>query len=561
MALSQTFLGSLQDTVSLRLQELIRERVVERLWARDASLWKPDPALHRHIRDRLGWLAAPEAMVERAREITAFARRIREEGFTRVFLLGMGGSSLCAEVCSGTLGSAPGFPSLRVLDTTDPAAIRRAEGSAPLDRALFILASKSGSTIEMQSLFHYFRQRLESLRGTSPGDCLIAITDHGTPLETLAREERFLRVFLNPSDIGGRYSALSYFGLVPLALLGADLEPFLERALQMAKACRLPTAENPGLYLGAVLGELGARGRDKVTFLLPPALASFGDWVEQLLAESTGKEGKGLLPVVGEAAGSPEVYGEDRLFIHVRLSSAPGPGPAERAQALHRAGHPVVEIALRDPLDLAGEFFRWETATAVAGVVLGINPFDEPDVTASKLNTHRILEEFRETRRFPSREAPLEEGGIRLYADATTRAGSLRDALHRFLALARPSDYLALLAYLDRSPQHEDLLQAIRIRIRDRYRIATTVGFGPRYLHSTGQIHKGGPNTGLFIQITAEDAEDLPIPGAPYSFSLLKQAQALGDYQALQERERRIVEIHMSSKVEQGLKTLLDMVS
>jgi glucose-6-phosphate isomerase len=500
-------------------------------------------------------------MFERAGEMTAFARRIREEGFAQVFLLGMGGSSLCAEVCSGTLGSAPGFPSLRVLDTTDPAAIRRAAGAAPLDRTLFILASKSGTTIEMQSLFHYFRQRLQSLGKTSPGDRLIAITDHGTPLEALAREERFRRVFLNPSDIGGRYSALSYFGLVPLALMGADLEPFLERALRMAKACRLPTPENPGLSLGAVLGEMGARGRDKVTFLSPPALAGFGDWVEQLLAESTGKEGKGLLPVVGEAAGSPEVYGEDRLFIHIRLSSAPDPGPAERAQALQRAGHPVVEITLRDPLDLAGEFFRWETATAVAGHILGINPFDEPDVTASKLNTHRILEEFRETRRFPSREAPLEEGGIRLYADPPPAgAGSPRDALHRFLAPARPPDYLALLAYLDRSPQQEDLLQAIRIRIRDRCRIATTVGFGPRYLHSTGQFHKGGPNTGLFIQITAEDAEDLPIPGAPYSFSLLKQAQALGDYQALRDRGRRVLEIRLGKDSEEGLRKLVEIM-
>jgi transaldolase/glucose-6-phosphate isomerase len=552
-----------EDAVQERLRALDREKFGERLWAKDPALWKSDPESKKKIRNRLGWLTIVQEMSAHAEDLAAFARSIKEEGFTDAVLLGMGGSSLCPEVFRKTYGVAPGYPDLRVLDSTDPATILNVECSVNLQKTLFILASKSGTTIEMESLYRYFSGRLQAVVGGSIGTRFIAITDPETPLEALAREQRFRRIFTTPADIGGRYSALTYFGLVPLALIGADLSPFLDRSLEMVRACgpSVPAGENAGVSLGAILAEIGMKGRDKVTFLASPAIGSFGYWVEQLLAESTGKEGKGLLPIEGEPLGEPEVYGEDRLFVELEVSSSGDETADQRLLALQTGDHPIVRIPLRGPLDLAGEFFRWEVATATAGAILGVNPFDEPNVTESKENTKRLLEEFKKSGQLPPREPVLEEGGIRLFTGAEVGSrDSIWESFKKFLERSKASDYVALMAYVERSEANESLLQEFRARIRDRTRLATTLGFGPRFLHSTGQFHKGGPDSGIFIQITAEDATEVPIPGEPYGFSLLKRAQALGDFLALSNRGRRVIEVRVGREVERDLRRLLGLI-
>jgi glucose-6-phosphate isomerase len=530
-------LGRYEAGVQRVLRSLDQQGFSEKLWARDASLWKGDPEDQKKIKNRLGWLTLTKTMIERVEELKEFARSIKVAGFTHVLLLGMGGSSLCPEVCRKTYGITDGNPDLFVLDSTDPDTILNIEKSVHLKTTLFILASKSGTTIEIQSLYRYFSSQLEAVkRSPVVGEHFLAITDPGTFLERLAREQGFRRLFLTPPDIGGRYSALSYFGLVPLALIGVDLKAFLARAEEVVQASLpyIPAADNPGLKLGAILGELGQQGRDKVTLICSQSIGSFGYWVEQLIAESTGKEGKGLVPIEGEGIGEPPVYGDDRLFIYLSVDTSKDRELDQGFEALQQAGHPVVRIHLRDPLDLAGEFFRWEVASAVAGAILNINPFDEPNVTESKENTLKVLEEFQKTGHLPPRQVLLEEKGIRLFGNfKAPLKSSLGEAFRHFMDQSRASDYVALMAYLERSDTNESLLQRLRTTIRDRYHLATTLGYGPRFLHSTGQLHKGGPKTGLFIQVTAEDREDPSIPGQPYGFSLLKQAQALGDYLAL----------------------------
>jgi hypothetical protein len=418
-------------------------------------------------------------------------------------------------------------------------------------KTLFLVASKSGATVEVLSLFAYFMERVKAVRGVAAGENFVAITDEGTPLQELARRRRFRRVFTNPSDIGGRYSALSYFGLAPAALIGVDVAKLLDRALTMAEAsasCVAPS-ESPGLWLGAALGELALAGRDKLTLAVSPEVASFGAWVEQLIAESTGKEGKGILPVDGETLSGPSAYGDDRLFVHLRLD---GDSSLDDAVGkLAAAGRPVVTLHLRDAYDLGGEFFRWEFATAAAGAILSINPFDEPNVAESKENTQRLLEAYRSQGAPPQAGRPaLQENGVALFAP---EAGGLTEALTSFLRQVRPGDYIALAAYLTRTPATEAALQSMRLAIRDGTRAAVTLGYGPCYLHSTGQLHKGGGDNGLFILLTADDREDMDVPGQPYTFGGLKRAQALGDMEALQRRGRRVVRLHLSSDVQAGL--------
>lgn len=543
------------------LLELERERVPARLWGRDPSLWTADPARQKAIKNRLGWLTVTEAMAEHRESLAAFLEEARGAGLTHALLLGMGGSSLCPEVCRLTFGVAPGGLDLRVLDSTDPAAIRARAGEAEPHRTLYLVSSKSGTTAETLALFRFFEDRARAAKGERAGEHFVAITDPGTPLERLGRERGFRRVFLNPADIGGRYSALSLFGLVPAALLGIDMGGFLERAERLVQACasRVPIADNPGIRLGALLGELAAAGRDKVTFVADPPLAAFGTWAEQLLAESTGKEGRGLVPVEGEPLGDPGVYTADRLFVHLSVEGREDPPARGRLEALERAGHPVIRLRLTDPLDLGGEFFRWEMATAVAGILLKVNPFDEPNVQESKDNTDRLLKEVRRAGRLPQEPAALAADGLALFGDMGG-ARSPEAALGAHLKRARLGDYVALMAYLAPSPAHQEILQAIRVAIRDALRLATTVGYGPRFLHSTGQLHKGGPDTGLFLQITAEDASDLPIPGEPYTFGVLKAAQALGDFQALRAKGRRILRVHLGPDVKGGLVRLREAV-
>ncbi len=520
------------------LKALEERRFVERLWAQDAGLWSANPAQQALIKNRLGWLASPSFMRERLAELKDFAAEIRRAGFSHVVLLGMGGSSLAPEVFALTFGFKQGSPTLLVLDSTDPAAVKNSLNRVNLAHTLLIVSSKSGTTLEPLAFYKFFRAQVEQIRA-EPGPQFVAITDSGTPLERLAKEERFRRVFVNPSTIGGRYSAISYFGLVPAALIGVDLDRLLERAGAMVARStdRLPLRENPGVVLGAALGAVAKAGRDKVTLLLSPRLQAFGSWVEQLLAESTGKEGRGLIPVDGELPAGPAVYGQDRFFVAVTLDGeAHLDGHLKELQA---AGHPVFRITLKDPFDLCAEFFRWEVATATAGALLEVNPFDEPNVQEAKDNTAKLLHASR-------------PGVPR--ADRTP--DSEQDALAAHLAQAKPGDYLALLAYLPSSAEVSVQLQALRSLIRDRLKIATTVGYGPRYLHSTGQLHKGGPGTGLFILITGDDREDLAIPGEPYSFGALKNAQALGDFQALKGRGRRVIRLHVDDKASEILEHL-----
>jgi len=548
--------GPVQADVERASRRLAERTAVRRIWGGDPSLWTEDPAHSRIVANRLGWLSVVETMQARLDELRAFADDVRAAGLRRAVLLGMGGSSLAPEMLRATFGTAPGFLELFVLDTTDPATIASLEGAAgeahgvPLRETLFVVASKSGTTVETLSHLAYFWDR-----SGGRGEQFIAITDSGTPLESLAHERGFRRVFLNPPDIGGRYSALSYFGLVPAALLGLDFNAFLDRARDMAERCR-QERENPGLELGALLGGGARAGRDKVTLLAPDEVGSFGGWIEQLLAESTGKQGTGLIPVVDEPLGGPEVYGSDRLFARFLL----GPGPVERELGvLIAAGHPLVTIRLQDRLDLGAELFRWEFATAVAGAVLAIDPFDEPNVQESKDNTRRLLDEFEENGRLPEPAPIAEAGGLSL--SGALRSATLEGGLAEFLASARPGDYLALQAYLPCRDEVRARLQAIRWGLRDRLRVATTLGFGPRFLHSTGQLHKGGPPSGLFLQLTADDTVDLPIPGQRFSFGVLRRAQALGDFQALQARGRPAVRFHLGADVEAGLRRLENLLS
>jgi transaldolase / glucose-6-phosphate isomerase len=505
---------ALEAAVAVRLDASDVAQLPKRIWARDPTVWKDDPNTP-EIRDRLGWLTVGEAMAQQAKALAAFAGEVRAE-FSRVVLCGMGGSSLAPEVVWRTFGAAPGHPALHVLDSTDPRAVRQA-GQGDLAKTLFIISSKSGTTQESDSFFRYFWERTGG-RGSQ----FVAITDPGTPLEQLARERQFRRTFVNQPDIGGRYSALSFFGLVPAALIGVDVDTLLHRAHRMAEACAacVPALENPAARLGALLGEAALAGRDKVTFVLSPGIASFGLWAEQLIAESTGKEGKGILPVAGEPLGPPEVYGEDRVFVSMVLAGETDTGVEARLAELEQAGHPVVHLKLDDRFDLGQEYFRWEFATAVAGAVLRINPFDQPNVAESKANTKAVLAKGST----PSPPASAAE-------------------IEKFLAAVKPGDYLAIMAYLPPTPENDRQLAAIRLRFRDRLKVATTLGYGPRFLHSTGQLHKGGPPVGHFLQITERVVDELPIPGVPFGFGRLEAAQAEGDLVALRARGRPAIRV------------------
>lgn len=528
------------DVVSARQQ--LPPDFAARLWARDASLWKSDEAVQASIRNRLGWLSLPEDMSKVAGLLSAFAADIRRAGFTRAVLLGMGGSSLAPEVLRLTFGAAKGGLPLSVLDTTDPERILAVERKGPLKKTLFIVSSKSGGTIEVMSLFKYFFSKVETLRGGAAGNQFIAVTDPGTSLEKLAREKGFRKIFTAPEDVGGRFSALTYFGLVPAALLGVDVARLIGRASVFTPG--VPSEADDAVLLGAVLGLLGKAGRDKVTFLLSKEIASFGLWAEQLIAESTGKEGRGIVPVEGEGPIAPKDYGKDRVFVSLAVG---GRHPAS-IKALEAAGHPVVRIDLKDRYDLGREFMRFELATAAAGAVLGVNPFDEPNVSESKSNTGRILAQLGATGKLPE-EAPLiKTRTVSAWADAAlSRADSLQDVLTDHLARARTGDYVALMAYLPPTPATHRLLQSLRAKVREATGVAVTLGYGPRFLHSTGQLHKGGDDNGLFLQITADDSKDASVPGAGYGFSALKRAQALGDFQALKAHTLRVLRLHLTS--------------
>jgi transaldolase/glucose-6-phosphate isomerase len=554
-------LGEYTQPVAERMAALGQEQFCARLWRKDPALWKTDPKAKESIRHALGWLHVAEKMAENLADLKAFTREVREAGFQHVVHMGMGGSSLAPLAFQQIFATGERGLPLTVLDTTDPATILGIERRLPLAQTLFIVASKSGTTAEPLAFLEYFYAKVRGLKGERAGENFVAITDPGTPMAKSAQERGFRRVFLNFTDIGGRYSALSYFGLVPAALMDLDLDELLVRALRVLHACAscVPMPENPGMVLGVALGELARRGRDKVTLVMPPALAALGMWLEQLLAESTGKEGTGLLPVAGEPLGDPSAYGSDRLFVYFRLLGEVEDRGEEAVAALRTAGQPVITITMEDRLDLGQEFFRWEVATATAGAVLGINPFDQPNVQESKDNTNRLLAVVREKGQLPEEKPSVIEGPLQLYfQDSAPTAAA---ALSRFLNQARPGDYLALLAYFREGAATEVALTAIRRQLRDRLHLATTLGYGPRYLHSTGQLHKGGPNTGLFLELTADNQEDAQVPGRPCTFGIFKQAQALGDLEALRQHGRRVMRLHLGADVGQGLAKLGEAVA
>ncbi len=535
--------GTAAAAVAEALDRAQANDVARRLWAADLSLWSQNPLVQNLIADRLGWLRVAEAMRAGVPDLTAWGAEIAQD-VDDVVLLGMGGSSLAPEVMAAVLPQAEGSPRLTVLDTTDPAAVRRVEAGLDLSRALFIVASKSGGTLETATLAEYFWSRYTMAGVESPGRHFVAITDPGSSLAALAQEHAYARVFLNPPDIGGRYSALSFFGLVPAALSGIDLAPLLDRAIAAGQrsAANPSVNTNPPVTIGVALGALARAGRDKLTLVPSASLRPVGAWVEQLVAESTGKEGQGIVPVDGEPLGDPEVYDDDRVFMDLALAGDPDNGRSARLDALGEAGHPVITLPLDDPFDLGSHFLVWELATAVAGSLLEINPFDEPNVSESKANTERVLGQV------TASGAPLEiPDGPSAHGvlAAGSQAPDLTTALAGWLASLRPGDYISIQAYLDRAPAHDAGLRVIQALLRDGLQRAVTLGYGPRFLHSTGQLHKGGPDTGVFLQITAGRRDDVQVPGRDYSFGTLIDAQAQGDFESLAAWERRRLRLHL----------------
>jgi len=543
-------LGDLQKRVDEKLAQFDEQKVAESLWAGDVSLWTDDPAMLGPIARRLGWLPALETMIGETHRLRTFADDIKDAGFTVAVLLGMGGSSLASEVFATCFGSQQGFLDLKVLNTTVPDEILALEQGLDLEHTLFVYSSKSGRTVEAQALYAYFRARMESLLGEKAGSHFIAITDPGTSLGRLAGEQGFRKTFLNPPTIGGRFSALSYFGLVPAALMGMDLDRLLMRASQSVESAapEVPALENQGMWLGTCLAEASLVGKDKLSLIMSPGIERFGLWLEQLVAESTGKEGKGIVPIVGESMGAPDVYDNDRLFVYLRLDDEGGFD--EQVSALERYGHPVITLRLHTPFDLGREIFRWQLATAIAGVILRINPFDEPQVAECKTVTRNILDTYKKDKTLPRGEGmDVDDPGL---------AAALAD----FLSAARPGDYVAFNAFIRPTEENRAILQSMRVRVRGKFKTATGAGFGPRHLYATGQMQKGGADKGLFIQITSDDKEDAPVPGKTYSFGVLKTAQALADYKALQNRGRRVLRVHLReesdlSKVAHALRTAL----
>jgi transaldolase/glucose-6-phosphate isomerase len=571
---SQTYsLGEFADAAQKNLEDWRVNGKVRRLWAGDNSLWSGQDE-----KDWLGWLHVIDGQREHGEHFAQIVEDVKAAGFKYVLLLGMGGSSLAPEVWKRTFGKVAGFPELHVLDSTVPAQVRAFEKKVDLRQTLFIVSSKSGGTIEPNVFKQFFMEKVKQALGADQaGSRFVAITDPKTKMNDAAKKDRFRHIFFGLGSIGGRFSALSNFGMIPLAVMGVDVAKFLDSTETMVQACAscVPPDLNPGVVLGVIMGRLAKQGRDKVTVVASPAIASLGAWLEQLMAESTGKahpvtkEGVGLIPIDGERVGRPAAYGQDRLFVYERLASAPSQEQDDAVAALEKSGHPVVRINLADTIDLGQEMFRWEIATAVAGSILGINPFNQPDVEDAKVAARSLMAEYAAKGSLPAETPLVKDSVLGLFADprnadaiATAAGGgkSVEAYVKGHLARIKPGDYLAINAYVEMNDIHDNELQALRHAVRDGKRVATTLGYGPRFLHSTGQLHKGGTNSGVFLQITCDDAEDLPIPGEKFSFGILKQAQALGDFKVLSDRNRRILRVHLGADVKAGLARLRDIV-
>lgn len=566
-----TSLPALKTSLPEPLSSAVHENVadwqssakMQRLWNKDASLWTGSDEAN-----WLGWLDITDEQIAQQDQLQKFAKEVQQRGFQDVLLLGMGGSSLCPEVLRMTFGRITHFPNLHVLDSTDPAQVKFFEHQIDIPKTLFIVSSKSGSTLEPNIFKQYFFERTKQAVGvTKAGSQFVAITDPGSHMQKVAEGDRFLHVFFGRPSIGGRYSALSNFGMVPAAAMGLDTKKFLSLADEMKRACgpSVPVEENPGALLGIVLGTAANAGRDKVTIITSPGISDLGAWLEQLLAESTGKIGKGIIPVDRESLASPDVYGTDRVFAYVRLESAPDADQDAKVAALEKAGQPVVRITLPDIYHIGAEFLRWEIATAVAGAIIGINAFNQPDVEASKVATRALTSEYEKNGSLPSEKPILEDSGIKLFTDeknaselarAAGSDKSLAGYLKAHLGRIKAGDYFALLGYIQMNAEHEASLQVMRHAVRDTKYVATCLGFGPRFLHSTGQAYKGGPNSGVFLQITCDDPVELPVPGQKYTFGVVKAAQARGDFQVLADRGRRALRVHLGKDLKAGLGTL-----
>jgi transaldolase / glucose-6-phosphate isomerase len=575
IARQQIAMATYESGVRDTLAQLDKNRIMRRIWEKDPSVWKQESSHQQVISSRLGWLDIVNAEDAFYAPLYALRKEVEAQGYTHALLLGMGGSSLAAEVMSRSFGVQTGFPELLVLDTTDPQAIRLATESVDLDKTLFIVSTKSGTTTETLSLYKYYYSLVEEKHGEQAGEQFCAITDAGSRLEKIAREKHFKYLFLNPEDIGGRYSVLSYFGLVPAAVMGLDLDRLLASARQMVTACErnVPINSNPAAWLGAAMGYLAEQGLDKISLIAPEEISSFGLWAEQLIAESTGKEGRGIIPVANVIPNDPRDFDDDRFFVYLQMDKTARYLDGQ-VNDLKTAGHAVMTLHLNDLYDLGGEFFRWELAVAVAGYMLQINAFDQPNVQESKTNTKRLLDYVKEHGDLPEEQPILEEGGLKLYADAKTANtlrhigeqrgfdyGDLVNLLLAHMSQARSGEYIAIMAYLAPTERHNQLLEAIRQELRHATMRAITLGYGPRFLHSTGQLHKGGSNRGVFIQITVDNNEEIPIPGDPYDFMLLKRAQAQGDLEALQSKKRRVIRFHLPvGSVSDGLERLLGSI-
>ena len=559
-----------RERIDVAMARAVGQEWVKRLWQRDTSLWTNDERVARLIRNRLGWLDVPAIFGERAEILEAFAEGVRADGFVAAVVCGMGGSSLAPEVLARSLPLGESGIPVRVLDSTDPLAVRAASTASDPAHTLYLIASKSGTTTESLAFLAHFWQLEDDVHADIPqgeaGEHFAAITDPGDPVEAIPHSDLFRELFLNPADVGGRYSALTYVGLVPAALMGLDVRALLADAGAMATQCALDDASNPGLWLGTALGALAAGGRDKLTLVIEPRSASLAGWIEQLVAESTGKRGVGIVPVARESLGDPGVYSKDRVFVRIS-SGRDADWDASTSAALERladAGHPVLEIEMGSgPGALGAEFFRWEFATAVAGAVLGINPFDEPNVTESKENTRKVLDIFNETASVPAPEVLAAEGPLTVAGDAPLRLSSTRNddvksELRRHLARCRANGYYGIHAYVAMSPERDAALAGIAQLIRDRTARTVTVGFGPRFLHSTGQLHKGGKPIGCFLQLTVDytPEEDVAIPDSDYSFATLIAAQSAGDFVSLESHELPVATINLSTDPDAGLAAL-----
>jgi transaldolase / glucose-6-phosphate isomerase len=551
--------ATLSGAVKASLDDWKANNKVKRLWQHDASVWTGSDESN-----WLGWLDITAEQLAHIDVLQGVAADVKRAKFKHALLLGMGGSSLCPEVLRLTFGKIKGYTELHVLDSTDPAQIKAIEKKVDLKSTLCIVSSKSGSTLEPNIYKQYFFERVKEKVGAGEvGNRFIAVTDPGSKMQQVAETDKFRKIFMGVPSIGGRYSALSNFGMVPGAVMGLDIVKFLKNTAEMVKACGPDTAAdaNPGVLLGAILGTAANQGRDKLTIIASPGIHDLGAWLEQLLAESTGKIGKGIVPVDREALAKPATYGNDRVFVYLRLQTKPNKAQDAAFAALEKAGHPVVRISLPNVYNLGQEFFRWEIATAVAGSIIGINAFNQPDVEASKIETRKLTSEYESTGKLPP-ESPFFEGnGIKLYADEKNASAlkgglSLAGVLQTHLSRIKPGDYFAVLGYITMNDAHERALQKIRHAVRDNKKVATVLGFGPRFLHSTGQAYKGGPNSGVFLQITCDDAVDLPVPGQKYTFGIVKAAQARGDFAVLAERGRRALRVHLGKNVAKDLAKL-----